>query len=62
MSKEYCKNKMTTESKEQLRAMLKDALGEASCLSDKVSEQTIVIGLLSKRVRELEGKEVPPRG
>ena len=53
MSKEYCKNKMTTESKEELRTKLKDALEEAAGLHDKVDEQSIVIGLLSKRVREL---------
>jgi len=45
---------MTTESKEELRAKLKDALGEVSCLQDRVDEQSIVVGLLSKRVRELE--------
>ena len=45
---------MTTESKDELRAKLKDALGEASCLQDRVDEQSIVVGLLSKRVRELE--------
>jgi len=54
MSKEYCKNKMTTESKEELRTKLKDALEEAAGLHNKVEEQSIVIGLLSKRVRELE--------
>jgi hypothetical protein len=54
MSKEYCNKKMTTESKEELRAKLKDALGEVSCLQDRVDEQSIVVGLLSKRVRELE--------
>ena len=53
MSKEYCNKKMTTESKDELRAKLKDALDEAAGLQDKVDEQAIVIGLLSKRVREL---------
>lgn len=53
MSKEYCNKKMTTESKDELRAKLKDALDEAAGLQDKVDEQSIVIGLLSKRVREL---------
>jgi|ETNvirenome_6_85_1030632.scaffolds.fasta_scaffold301081_1 hypothetical protein len=52
--KEYCKNKMTTESKDELRAKLKDALEEVSCLQDRVDEQSIVVGLLSRRVRELE--------
>lgn len=54
MSKEYCNKKMTTESKDELRSKLKDALDEAAGLQDKVDEQSIVIGLLSKRVRELE--------
>jgi hypothetical protein len=54
MSKEYCNKTMTTESKDELRAKLKDALDEAAGLQDKVDEQSIVVGLLSKRVRELE--------
>jgi hypothetical protein len=58
MSKEYCNNKMTTESKEELRSKLKDALEEAAGLHDKVDEQSIVIGLLASRVRELI---TPPR-
>ena len=57
MSKEYCNKKMTTESKDELRAKLKDALEEAAGLHNKVDEQSIVIGLLSKRVRELETPE-----
>tara|TARA_B100001123_G_C15084583_1_gene937092 strand:+ start:471 stop:641 length:171 start_codon:yes stop_codon:yes gene_type:complete len=56
MSKEYCKNKMTTESKEELRTKLKDALEENAKLRDKVADQDIVIGLLSSKVRELGGE------
>ena len=52
--KEYCSKKMTTESKDELRAKLKDALEETSCLQDRVDEQSIVVVLLSRRVRELE--------
>ena len=52
--KEYCSKNMTTESKDELRAKLKDALEETSCLQDRVDEQSIVVGLLSRRVRELE--------
>ena len=52
--KEYLSKKMTTESKDELRSKLKDALEETSCLQDRVDEQSIVVGLLSRRVRELE--------
>jgi hypothetical protein len=52
--KEYCNKKMTTESKEELRSKLKDALEETSCLQDRVDEQSIVVGVLSRRIRELE--------
>jgi len=56
MSKEYCKNKMTTESKEELRTKLKDALEECETLRDKVTDQDMIIGLLSRKVRKMGGK------
>ena len=52
--KEYCSKKMTTESKDELRSKLKDALEETSCFQVRVDEQSIVVGLLARRVRELE--------
>ena len=45
---------MTTDSKEELRAKLKQALQGVTRNGDKVKEQSIVIRLLSRRVRELE--------
>ena len=45
---------MTTDSKEELRAKLQQALRDVARSGDKVKEQSIVIRLLSRRVRELE--------
>mgnify|MGYP003131085305 CR=1 FL=1 len=50
------RKKMTTESKDVLRKKLKDALDENMELRDKVADQGIVIGLLSREVRNLGGQ------
>ena len=47
-------NNMTTESKDELREALKQALKDVARNGDKIKEQSIVIRLLSRRVRELE--------
>jgi len=45
---------MTTESKDELREALKQALKDVARNGDKIKEQSIVIRLLSRKVRELE--------
>jgi predicted nuclease with TOPRIM domain len=52
--KEYCKNKMTTESKDELRSKLKEALSENTHLRGRVEDKDVVIDLLSKELRELK--------